>query len=108
MSKLFYKVSWDYSIRILIVCLIGISIFMHTSTHTTMLVAAQPLSNINASTLSYDNNATIDPDLEVESMTNAFWSPFYILADSKDTGYEVVNLDPQQTKSSYITLGSMQ
>ncbi len=45
---------------------------MHTSTYTTLLVTAQPLSNINASTLSYDNNTTIDPDLEVESMTNTF------------------------------------
>jgi hypothetical protein len=60
------------------------------------LVTAQPFSNINASTLSYDNNTTIDPDIEVESMTNAFGSPFYFLGDSKDTGYEVVNLEPQQ------------
>ncbi|CAN5834472.1 hypothetical protein BH23THE1_BH23THE1_29430 [soil metagenome] len=45
---------------------------MHTSTYTTLLVTAQPLSNINTSTLSSDNNTTIDPDLEVESMTNAF------------------------------------
>lgn len=81
----------------MIVCLIGISIFIHTSTYTTLLVTAQPLSNINAPTLSYDNNTTIDPDLEVESMTNAFGSPFYFLGDSKDTGYEVVKLDSQQT-----------
>ena len=78
----------------MIVCLIVISIFIHTSTYTTLLVTAHPLSNINASTLSYDNNTTNDPDLEVESMTHAFGSPFYFLGDSKDAGYEVINLDP--------------
>lgn len=79
------------------------SVLMYVVNPITSLATTQPLSSNTTTT-----TTTINPDLEVESITNAFGEPFYILNDSKDTGYEVINLDPQQTKSSYIAQGNMQ
>ncbi|VFJ13886.1 hypothetical protein [Candidatus Nitrosocosmicus franklandus] len=73
---------------------------MYVLNPITSLATTQPLNN--------NTTTTINPDLEVESITNAFGEPFYILNDSKNTGHEVIGLDPQQTKSSYIAQGNMQ
>ena len=48
-----------------------------------------------------------DSDHEINTLTSAFGSPFYELTDSKDTGKEVVSIDPEQTKDSYIAHGNM-
>ena len=40
-------------------------------------------------------------------MTATLGEPFYVLNDSKDTGNEVVNLEPPLTKGSYIAQGYM-
>lgn len=54
-------------------------------------------------------NITIshDPESTVAAMETAFGKPFYELTDAIDTGKEVINLDPQQTKDSYIAQGYM-
>jgi hypothetical protein len=48
-----------------------------------------------------------DSDREINTLTSAFGLPFYELTDSKDTGNEVVSIDPEQTKNSYIAQGNM-
>ncbi|HET8793306.1 MAG TPA: hypothetical protein VFM31_05900 [Nitrososphaeraceae archaeon] len=48
-----------------------------------------------------------DPEAVLAKMEAAFGKPFYELADSKDTGKEVVSIHPQQTKDSYIATGNM-
>ena len=109
MNKLFDKGFAVYSIPLLISTFMVMSVLLCMLTPSTSLASTQPLSNNMTNTLSNNTTTTtIDPDLEVESMTNAFGQPFYLLNDSKDTGYEVISLDPQQTKSSYITQGNMQ
>ena len=48
-----------------------------------------------------------DPESTVAAMVTAFGEPFYELTDAVDTGKEVVSIDPQQTKDSYIAQGKM-
>lgn len=48
-----------------------------------------------------------DPDAVIAKMETAFGKPFYELTDSKDTGKEVISINPQQTKDSYIATGNM-
>ena len=48
-----------------------------------------------------------DSDCEINTLTSAFGSPFYELTVSKDTGKEVIRIDPEQTKDSYIAHGNM-
>jgi hypothetical protein len=40
-------------------------------------------------------------------MVTAFAEPFYELTEAANTGKEVVNLDPQQTKDLYVAQGYM-
>jgi hypothetical protein len=73
---------------------------------TTVEATTQSLDTINATMI--NNTAFVDPVSQVTVMTAAFGEPFYELNDSKDTGNEVVNLEPPQTKDSYIAQGYMQ
>src|SRR5919112_3761935 len=66
----------------------------------------QSLYNINVTMT--NNTAFTDPVSQVTAMTAVFGEPFYVLNDSNDTGNEVVNLEPPQTKGSYIAQGYMQ
>ena len=60
-----------------------------------------------AATSTLTNTFYHDSDREINTLTSAFGSPFYELTDSKDTGKEVVSIDPEQTKDSYIAHGNM-
>jgi hypothetical protein len=60
-----------------------------------------------ATTSTLTNTFYHDSDREINTLTSAFGSPFYELTDSKDTGKEVVSIDPEQTKDSYIAHGNM-
>ena len=62
--------------------------------------------NISAIT-SENNTFSHDPESTVAAMVTAFGEPFYELTDSVDTGKEVVSIDPQQTKDSYVAEGNM-
>lgn len=63
--------------------------------------------NTNSSATKGTEMYTHDPDSVVTKMEAAFGKPFYELTDSKDTGKEVVSINPQQTKDSYIATGNM-
>jgi hypothetical protein len=54
-------------------------------------------------------NNTFDHDSvrEINKLTSAFGLPFYKLTDAKDTGREVLSIDPQQTKDTYIAQGNI-
>ncbi len=54
-----------------------------------------------------NNTINHDPTREINTLTSAFGLSFYELTDSKDTGKEVVSIDPEQTKDSYIAQGNM-
>ncbi len=73
---------------------------------TTADATTRSLDNINATVI--NNTAFVDPISQVTVMTSAFGEPFYELNDSKDTGNEVISLEPPQTKDSYIAQGYMQ
>lgn len=62
--------------------------------------------NISAIT-SENNTFSHDPESTVAAMVTAFGEPFYELTDSVDTGKEVVSINPQQTKDSYVAEGNM-
>ena len=61
--------------------------------------------NTNSNATKSIERDTHDPDTVVTKMEAAFGKPFYELTDSKDTGKEVVSINPQQTKDSYIATG---
>ena len=83
----------------------GLIIEMLSSTATAD-ATTQSLYNINVTMT--NNTAFTDPVSQVTAMTAVFGEPFYVLNDSNDTGNEVVNLEPPQTKGSYIAQGYMQ
>jgi hypothetical protein len=83
----------------------GLIIQVSSSTATAD-ATTQSLYDINVTMT--NNTAFADPVSQVTAMTAAFGEPFYVLNDSKDTGNEVVNLEPPQTKGSYIAQGYMQ
>ena len=56
-----------------------------------------------ATTSTLNNTVYHDSDSEINKLTSAFGLPFYELTDAKDTGKEVLNIDPQQTKDSYCS-----
>ncbi len=85
---------------------IGLITQVSSSSTTTADATTPSLDNINATMT--NNTAFADPDSQVTAMTAAFGEPFYELNDSKETGSEVVNLEPPQTKDSYISQGYMQ
>jgi hypothetical protein len=60
-----------------------------------------------AATTSILNTFYHDSVGEINKLTSAFGLPFYELTDAQDTGKEVLNIDPQQTKDSYIARGNM-
>ena len=70
-------------------------------------------SNTNSTSATAATSSTLnntfdhDSDRELNTLTSAFGLPFYELTDSKDTGKEVVSIDPEQTKDSYIAQGNM-
>src|SRR5215218_7421902 len=84
----------------------GIGLITQVSSTTTADAATQPLYGINVTMT--NNTAFADPATQVTAMTAAFGEPFYVLNDSKETGNEVVSLEPPQTKASYIAQGYMQ
>jgi hypothetical protein len=83
----------------------GIGLVTQVSASTTANATTQSLYDVNATMT--NNAAFADPVSQVTAMTAAFGEPFYVLNDSKDTGNEVVNLEPPQTKGSYIAQGQM-
>src|SRR5215216_1962450 len=82
---------------------IGIVLITRVSSSTTADATTQSLYDVNATMT--NNTAFANPVSQVTAMTAAFGDPFYVLNDSKDTGNEVVNLEPPQTKGSYIAQG---
>ncbi len=70
-------------------------------TTSTLTTTAATISNLN-------NTFHHDSVSEINKLTSAFGLPFYELTDAKDTGKEVRNIDPQQTKDSYIAQGNME
>ena len=64
-------------------------------------------TNGTATTSTLNNTVHHDSVREINKLTSSFGLPFYELTDAKDTGKEVLNIDPQQTKDSYIAQGNM-
>jgi hypothetical protein len=60
------------------------------------------MSQVSIICVTMKNTFYHDSDSEINKLTSAFGAPFYELTDAKDTGKEVFNIDPQQTKVSYI------
>src|SRR5919112_5758435 len=101
-----YIIMVVFGIGMAIAMTMGIGLIPTVSSSTTADATTQSPYDINAT---MRNNATFAaPVSQVNAMTSAFGEPFYVLNDSKDTGNEVVNLDPPQTKGSYIAQGYMQ
>lgn len=71
-----------------------------TSTSTLTTTPAANTSTLN-------NTFHHDSVREINKLTSTFGLPFYELTDAKDTGKEVLNIDPQQTRDSYIAQGNM-
>jgi len=65
------------------------------------------MSQVSIICVTMKNTFYHDSDGEINKLTSAFGLPFYELTDAKDTGKEVLNIDPQQTKDSYIAQGNM-
>jgi hypothetical protein len=75
-----------------------------TSTSTSTF---NPSTEVAATTSTMNNTFYNDSARETNTLTSAFGLPFYELTDAKDTGKEVVSIDPEQTKDSYIAQGNM-
>lgn len=82
----------------------GATTFMQHNLNST--TSSTPTTAV-AKTSALNNTFYHDSDGEINKLTSAFGSPFYELTDAKDTGKEVLNIDPQQTKDSYIAQGNM-
>jgi len=82
----------------------GATTFMQDNSNST--TSSTPSTAV-ATTSALNNTFYHDSDGEINKLTSAFGLPFYELTDAKDTGKEVLNIDPQQTKDSYITQGNM-
>ena len=93
---------------IMLVFGIGMGLITQIFSSTTTTADATTLSPDNVNAIMTNNAAFADPISQATAMTAAFGEPFYVLNDSKDTGNEVVNLEPPQTKDSYIAQGYMQ
>ncbi len=76
-----------------------------TSTSTSTSTSTPTNETATTSTLNYTVHH--DSVSEINKLTSTFGLPFYELTDAKDTGKEVRNIDPQQTKDSYIAQGNM-
>lgn len=85
---------------------IGIAIFLQTPSITLTANATNQSQSVNGTVI--NNTAFSDPTSEIAALTTAFGEPFYLLNDSQDTGREVLSIDPQQTKNSYVSHGYMQ
>jgi hypothetical protein len=86
---------------LLVTALLGASTFLVYDVH------ASVISQNDSTTTSGNNTFSHDPESTVAAMVTAFGEPFYELTDAIDTGKEVVSIDPQQTKDSYIAQGNM-
>jgi hypothetical protein len=82
----------------------GATTFMQDNSNST--TSSTPTTAV-ATTSALNNTFYHDSDGEINKLTSAFGLPFYELTDAKDTGKEVLNIDPQQTKDSYIAQGNM-
>ncbi len=71
-------------------------------------ITTSTLTTTAATTSNLNNTFHHDSVSEINKLTSAFGLPFYELTDAKDTGKEVLNIDPQQTKDSYIAQGNME
>jgi len=71
-------------------------------------ITTSTLTTTAATTSNLNNTFHHDSVSEINKLTSAFGLPFYELSDAKDTGKEVLNIDPQQTKDSYIAQGNME
>jgi hypothetical protein len=83
----------------------GATTFMQDNSNST--TSSTPTTAM-ATTSTLNNTFYHDSDGEINKLTSAFGLPFYELTDAKDTGKEVLNIDPQQTKDSYIAQGNME
>lgn len=66
------------------------------------------LSSSFAPTTTTNTSLASEAQSAVQNLTSAFGSPFYILNDSEFTGNEVLSLEPQKTKDTYMANGFMQ
>jgi len=82
----------------------GATTFIQDNSNST--TSSTPTTAV-ATTSALNNTFYHDCDGEINKLTSAFGLPFYELTDAKDTGKEVLNIDPQQTKDSYIAQGNM-
>jgi hypothetical protein len=82
----------------------GATTFMQDNSNST--TSSTPSTAVTT-TSALNNTFYHDSDGEINKLTSAFGLPFYELTDAKDTGKEVLNIDPQQTKDSYIAQGNM-
>jgi hypothetical protein len=81
--------------------LLGPNNFTVSQTYATIISQGEFNNTIGNKTISHDPIST------VAAMVTAVGEPFYELTDAVDTGKEVVSLDPQQTKDSYVAQGYM-
>jgi hypothetical protein len=79
--------------------LLGPNNFTVSQTYATIIIQGEFNNTIGNKTIS------LDPKSTVAAIVTAFGEPFYELTDAVDTGKEVVSLDPQQTKDSYVAQG---
>jgi hypothetical protein len=94
-------VSFSLTTVLLMTLLLGPDDFIVSQTYATLISQGESNNTIGNKTISHDPKST------VAAMVTAFGEPFYELTDAVDTGKEVVSLDPQQTKDSYIAQGYM-
>lgn len=78
-----------------------------TANSTASSTPTTPAAAAGATTSTLNNTFYHDSVGEINKLTSAFGLPFYELTDAKDTGKEVLSIDPQQTKDSYIAQGNM-
>ena len=114
-----YKYSFISYPLLIITIIMGTGIVLMFQNSTAIEASATTLTQDNsnittstpttaaANTSTLNNTSHHDSVQEINKLTSAFGLPFYELTDAKDTGKEVLNIDPQQTKDSYIAQGNM-
>jgi hypothetical protein len=70
-------------------------------------IASSNVDSTNTNITKIKETGTHDPNAVIAKMEASFGKPFYELTDSKDIGKEVVSINPQQTKDSYIATGNI-
>ena len=85
----------------------NITISTSTANSTASSTPTTPAAAAGATTSTLNNTSSHDSVGEINKLTSAFGLPFYELTDAKDTGKEVLSINPQQTKDFYLSQGNI-